>query len=404
MAQLGMSKDRPEALPAYDEDYHQYPDIPPPSHATPTVLAPPSYDDSVTPVPEQTTRTQSQAHTRQRPTEAEQKILLSTLLKKHQWRTFWGPLPRTLSSALKTACRHGQAAFVDDLLAAGTEITHTGRFASTTKSCAIHEALRGPAPELAVRLLGSLAAVDGSASSQGDLLDARDEEGCTPLHLAASCGDQHVVAALLDMGAEVDSIDHPGRTPLFMASRYKRLETMRLLMSHGADVGRVKRSWKGQDAVLGRWEFVQAILYSTDEKAKEQSVLSDYASLRDKAPAGPSVAPAKQLALPSFDYSCAADSNVSRLSLPGSNPLESFYVEHRDSTRAGLFPKLADTADADVLPLARDLLADFRARHKMPTSTWQSEEYKTWLHGLEWLQKDTKKRGGEMYKDVPWED
>jgi ankyrin repeat protein len=46
-----------------------------------------------------------------------------------------------------------------------------------------------------------------------DLLNYRDEKGMTPLHWAAEAQDLWVVAALVDMGADVSIKDNLGYTP-----------------------------------------------------------------------------------------------------------------------------------------------------------------------------------------------
>ncbi|KAJ1465009.1 ankyrin repeat-containing domain protein, partial [Baffinella frigidus] len=46
---------------------------------------------------------------------------------------------------------------------------------------------------------------------------ATDEEGRTPLHLAAKTGEDLTVQLLLQAGAHVDAIDDMGCTPLHLA-------------------------------------------------------------------------------------------------------------------------------------------------------------------------------------------
>ena len=45
------------------------------------------------------------------------------------------------------------------------------------------------------------------------LLNSADEQGRTPLHLAAEWQDLAIVAALVDLGADVAARDHGGYTP-----------------------------------------------------------------------------------------------------------------------------------------------------------------------------------------------
>ena len=70
-------------------------------------------------------------------------------------------------------------------------------------------------------------------------IDAGDDYGCTPLHLAS----QHdvlkvgsVLRFLLEHVADLNVQDRDGWTPLYTASKNGVLETVRLLLEHGADV------------------------------------------------------------------------------------------------------------------------------------------------------------------------
>ena len=65
---------------------------------------------------------------------------------------------------------------------------------------------------------------------------ARDADGKTPLHYAASRGNGASLVLLLDRRAEIDSRDDFGRTPLHDASEHSRFRQMEFLLSRGADV------------------------------------------------------------------------------------------------------------------------------------------------------------------------
>jgi ankyrin repeat protein len=71
----------------------------------------------------------------------------------------------------------------------------------------------------------------------GELPDAQDSRGFTPLHLAAQQGSFEAAAALLDAGAAVDAENSFGNTPLFTAvfNSNGRGDLIRLLRSRGAD-------------------------------------------------------------------------------------------------------------------------------------------------------------------------
>jgi len=81
---------------------------------------------------------------------------------------------------------------------------------------------------------------------EGDVLQARDEAGNTPLMAAALAGDVAVVRRLLDAGADVNATNDNGVTPLMRAATFE--EAVRLLVEKGADV--TARSKMGNSAVL----------------------------------------------------------------------------------------------------------------------------------------------------------
>lgn len=68
-------------------------------------------------------------------------------------------------------------------------------------------------------------------------VDARGQEGFTPLHLAAQEHAVDAASALLDAGPTVDARNDDGNTPLFVATYNSagRGEMIKLLREHGAD-------------------------------------------------------------------------------------------------------------------------------------------------------------------------
>jgi hypothetical protein len=70
--------------------------------------------------------------------------------------------------------------------------------------------------------------------------------GDTPLHVAAIRGDAHIIALLLDAGAEIDARGEYGHTRLHEAASQGHIEVVKLLLSRGADPG-VRNDW-GQTA------------------------------------------------------------------------------------------------------------------------------------------------------------
>jgi hypothetical protein len=152
---------------------------------------------------------------------------------------------RTLTQALSRAALAGKVDVVRALLEAGAELYELSAIRTTS---AVHSSLRGPNPELALLLLDHPCegTYQGSLSRVGFLLSVKDEQGCTPLHLAASAGASDVVREMLELGASVDAVDVLGRTPLHMAARYGRVDVMDVLLEHGADAALVHEGlWVG---------------------------------------------------------------------------------------------------------------------------------------------------------------
>ena len=83
---------------------------------------------------------------------------------------------------------------------------------------------------------------NGDVSAMRELLaagasvQARNDRGLTPLHIAAAGGDVAVVEALLQHGAEVNATSNIGTTPLYNATQFGGKEAVvELLLRHGAD-------------------------------------------------------------------------------------------------------------------------------------------------------------------------
>lgn len=81
---------------------------------------------------------------------------------------------------------------------------------------------------------GDLARVRELAGANRSQLTAVDENGATPLHLAAAGGHLELVRWLLESGAPPDATDGGGNTPLQGATLAGRLEVARLLLDRGA--------------------------------------------------------------------------------------------------------------------------------------------------------------------------
>jgi ankyrin repeat protein len=74
----------------------------------------------------------------------------------------------------------------------------------------------------------------------GANVNARNQFGCTPLHLASFRGRVDVVRVLLDAGAIVDATNTSGWTPLYRAIDNKRVDVAQLLIDRGGKVSNVE--------------------------------------------------------------------------------------------------------------------------------------------------------------------
>jgi ankyrin repeat protein len=85
---------------------------------------------------------------------------------------------------------------------------------------------------------GDAMAVREVAEADPTLLEARDKDGCTPLHCAAWRGDTQMAAILLDLGADIaarNQNDHYGDTALHAAAHGNHKAVVALLLERGAD-------------------------------------------------------------------------------------------------------------------------------------------------------------------------
>ncbi len=66
-------------------------------------------------------------------------------------------------------------------------------------------------------------------------LEPRDENGQTPLHVAASIGEAAIGAYLVELGADPNVKDPNGDTPLHLAARHRHRLVASMLLWGGAD-------------------------------------------------------------------------------------------------------------------------------------------------------------------------
>jgi len=72
--------------------------------------------------------------------------------------------------------------------------------------------------------------------ARGADVDARDVEGTSPLHDAATANNLLVAKALLELGAKADATDHKARTPAHVAASHGHSFMLELLIRYGADL------------------------------------------------------------------------------------------------------------------------------------------------------------------------
>ena len=70
---------------------------------------------------------------------------------------------------------------------------------------------------------------------EGEDVNRKVENGCTPLHRAAGKGHTDTVKLLLDRGANIEKKDNYGDTPIHLAARQGNTDTVKLLLERGAD-------------------------------------------------------------------------------------------------------------------------------------------------------------------------
>lgn len=72
-------------------------------------------------------------------------------------------------------------------------------------------------------------------------VNLRDNDGCTPLHLAARANRPEALRLLVELGADMSAKDNSGRTPLNEASLWGGSEAERVLLDLGGGLTRKER-------------------------------------------------------------------------------------------------------------------------------------------------------------------
>ncbi len=123
---------------------------------------------------------------------------------------------------------------------------------------------------------GDLDQIRALVAKDASLIEAKDANGSTPLHIAAGTGSTPTVELLLSLGALIDSVNPAGRTPLHEAIWARKPQAALALIAKGADI---RKSGDGMgrtplhlaalgdvDAVVGPLAAKGADLEKTDQQ------------------------------------------------------------------------------------------------------------------------------------------
>lgn len=99
----------------------------------------------------------------------------------------------------------------------------------------------------------------------GASIEARDEDGRTPLFSAVLGGSIGLVGLLIEHGCDINARDNDGFTPLHYAAQEYLPEIARLLVAKGADVNARDEDgntvlWRAVFSSAGRDEIVRTLL------------------------------------------------------------------------------------------------------------------------------------------------
>jgi len=150
------------------------------------------------------------------------------------------------SLALSSAALMGQMDVVKFLISKGAKVNAFDRVASP-----LYQAAFGKNPEVAQFLLKSGAKAD-------EKLPENEE---TALHAAARSGAVPVIKVLLDHGAKVDALNEDGITPLMVAAHEGNAGAVSLLIEKGADVHRKSTA---VTSVIAHWTPLMFSVLSRD--------------------------------------------------------------------------------------------------------------------------------------------
>lgn len=88
---------------------------------------------------------------------------------------------------------------------------------------------------------GDLAKVKKIIESDPSQLQAKTEEGKSPLHMATGWGQTEVVKWLISIGADLNALNNNGGEPIHVAASQNQPECAAILLEHGADIESVRQ-------------------------------------------------------------------------------------------------------------------------------------------------------------------
>jgi ankyrin repeat protein len=83
---------------------------------------------------------------------------------------------------------------------------------------------------------GDLGQVKALLAKDPSLLQAKTEEGKSPLHMATGWGQVEIVKYLIAVGADIHAVNNNGGNPIHVAGSQNQPECARILVAHGARI------------------------------------------------------------------------------------------------------------------------------------------------------------------------
>ncbi|HIJ79331.1 MAG: ankyrin repeat domain-containing protein [Desulfobulbaceae bacterium] len=122
------------------------------------------------------------------------------------------------------------------------------------------------------------------AQSGRGVINFATVDGTTALHYAIAAGDPTIVAKLLSGGAKTDAADNDGRTPLWLAAQKQDSRMVTILLDYGATIDKETGGSHITPLMVaaknGRYEVVDILLERGADAAKksaENKTAADYA-------------------------------------------------------------------------------------------------------------------------------